>query len=186
MKNYFHHTSNGDRMITYSEPGKYVVLLDNVSGRFEFNIVCPAITLYVFGTYSGSQKDTYSLQTVVRHLTPNSSSSQFIKGVFDDASSFSYHGLIHIARDCNGSRASQKNQNLILSNQAIVKSQPDLEILSDKVYCTHSSSTGRLNNEVLYFLQTRGITLKQAQKTYVKGFLAEIKDQVTAETKSMS
>jgi Fe-S cluster assembly protein SufD len=59
-----------------------------------------------------------------------------------------------------------------------VKSVPDLEILSNEVFCTHGSTTGKPNEEQLYYLQTRGLSLQTAQEVYVKGFLDEVREKV--------
>jgi Fe-S cluster assembly protein SufD len=62
-----------------------------------------------------------------------------------------------------------------------VKSEPDLEILSNEVFCTHGSTTGKPNEEQLYYLQTRGLSLQTAQEVYVKGFLDEVREKVNSQ-----
>jgi Fe-S cluster assembly protein SufD len=179
MTNTFtHFTKNGDKTITFEREGKYVVFLDNVSGVFKFEIKASGVDLDIFGIYVGDNNIEYDLHTIQHHQAPNSTSNLLIKSVLNDESHLNYHGLIRIDENCNGSHAYQKNQNLILSDKAVVKSEPDLEILSNEVFCTHGSTTGKPNEEQLYYLQTRGLSLQTAQEIYVKGFLDEVREKV--------
>ena len=177
-KSLTHLQKGGDRTFSFEREGKYVVFLDNVSGVFKFEIKASGVDLDIFGIYVGDNNIEYDLHTIQHHQAPNSTSNLLIKSVLNDESHFNYHGLIRIDENCNGSHAYQKNQNLIVSDKAVVKSEPDLEILSNEVFCTHGSTTGKPNEEQLYYLQTRGLSLKTAQEIYVKGFLDDVKERV--------
>lgn len=172
---------NGDRTFSFEREGEYVVFLDDVSGEFTFEIKASGVDLNIFGTYVGRGTKLYNLHTIQHHRAPNSTSNLLIKSVLRDQSKFHYHGLIRIDENCNGSHAYQRNQNLILSDQVTVKSEPDLEILSNEVFCTHGSTTGKPNPEQLYYLQTRGLSPKIAQNAYVQGFLAEVREKAGME-----
>ena len=165
---------DGDRKLSFDKEGNYVVVLDNVSGEFRFEIEVANVDLRILGIYKGVKNDVYTVHTVQHHKAPNSSSDLLIKGVFDDDSAFNYRGLVRIESCCNGSHAYQKNQNLILSSKARVTSEPDLEILSPDVFCTHGSTTGGINKEVLYYMQSRGLKIIDAKKAYVEGFLHDV------------
>lgn len=163
----------------FKRRGEYVVFLDNVSGEFSFEILASGVHLNIFGIYVGKQKNKFNLHTIQHHAAPNSTSNLLIKSVLYGESGFNYHGLIRIDADCNGSHAYQKNQNLILSNKAQVLSEPDLEILSNEVFCTHGSTTGKPSPDQLYYLQTRGLSPKIAQETYVNGFLDDVRGRIS-------
>ena len=173
-----HIETGGDRTFSLEREGRYTVFLDNVSGIFNFKILASGVDLKIFGIYEGIDRIEYNVHTIQHHQAPNSTSNLLIKSVLNDESHFNYHGLIRIDADCNGSHAYQKNQNLILSDKVIVRSEPDLEIVSNEVFCTHGSTTGRPNTEQLYYLRTRGLSQKQAQKIYVNGFLDEVRDKI--------
>src|SRR3989338_1146295 len=98
----------------------------------------------------------------------------FIRGVFFDESKFLYQGLIRIEKNAQKSHAYQKNQNLIMSKNCFVDSRPFLEILANDVFCTHGSTTGGLNEEQLYFLQSRGLEKAQAAELLVLGFVDDL------------
>ena len=184
MQNTFTHIAKGgDRTFSFEREGKYIVFLDNVTGVFKFEIKASGVDLDIFGIYVGNNNIEYDLHTIQHHQAPNSTSNLLIKSVLNDESHLNYHGLIRIDENCNGSHAYQKNQNLILSHKAVVKSEPDLEILSNEVFCTHGSTTGKPNKEQLYYLQTRGLSPKTAQEIYVKGFLDEVREKIQSNSK---
>jgi Fe-S cluster assembly protein SufD len=178
---YTHIAKDGDKIISFEREGKYIVFLDNASGNFTFAIQASGVDLNIYGIYVGHDTIIHNLHTIQHHQAPNSTSNLLIKSVLYDKSHLHYHGLIRIDENCNGSHAYQKNQNLILSDSAVVKSEPDLEILSNEVFCTHGSTTGKPNEEQLYYLQTRGLSLQTAQEVYVKGFLDEVREKVNSQ-----
>jgi len=182
-KSFTHIQTSGDRTFLFEREGKYVVFLDNVSGVFSFEIAASGVELDIFGIYTGDKRARNNLHTIQHHKAPNSTSNLLIKSVLCDEAHFNYHGLIRIDANCNGSHAYQKNQNLILSSKAVVKSEPDLEILSNEVFCTHGSTTGKPNDEQMYYLQTRGLPLKKAQEVYVRGFLDEVRERIQSISK---
>lgn len=177
MQNKIHITESGDRKITFDTPGDHLVFLDNVSGTFVFDIVTPAVHLEIFGAYSALGKKSILLKTIQSHQAPDTWSNLLIKGVFEDESVFDYKGLVKIEKNCNGSHAYQKNQNLLLSHKARVSSEPDLEILSPDVFCTHGSTTGGMNKDHLYYLQSRGISETESRIAYIDGFLRDVYDR---------
>lgn len=176
-----HIQTSGDRTFSFEREGKYMVFLDNVSGMYTFEIMASGVHLDIVGLYTGHGEAQFFLHTTQHHQAPNSTSNLLIKSVLRDMSQLLYHGLIRIEANCNGSHAYQKNQNLVLSDKAIVKSEPDLEILSNEVFCTHGSTTGKPNSEQLYYLQTRGLSAKNALDLYVEGFLHEVREMVGAQ-----
>lgn len=163
-----------DRNITFNNPGKYLLVFKNISGKFSFDIKVPEVDLNIYGLFIGNKKDEFKVETIQRHIAPNSTSNLLIKGVFYDESKFIYQGLIRIEKEAQKSHAYQKNQNLIMSDRSFVDSRPFLEILANDVFCTHGSTTGKLNPDDLYYLQTRGLNQIQAKKLMIDGFIKEI------------
>lgn len=151
-----------------------MVFFYNLSDRLVFEIRERGIEVYVYGIYIGKKADKFKIYTEQRHIASGSVSNLLVKGVFFDQSSFVYQGLVRIEKDAQESFAYQKNQNLILSDKAFVDSRPFLEILANQVYCTHGSTTGGLNKEEIYYLQTRGISYKKAEEMLIKGFIIEV------------
>lgn len=180
MNKFIHIIKEGKKRIEFSQEGTYVIFFHNLSAQFEFDITASRIELYIYGLYTGKSKNKYELSTIQRHIAANSFSHLFVKGVFDDVSSFIYDGLIKIEQKAHGSHAYQKNQNIILSPDVFVSSKPNLEILANDVYCTHGSTTGKMNEDDIFLLQSKGIPRDLAKRVLIAGFLNEIFDNMKA------
>ncbi|MBI1863349.1 SufD family Fe-S cluster assembly protein [Candidatus Microgenomates bacterium] len=176
---HLNHEKNTD--ITLTEPGKYVAFMKNISGEFIFHMEAEKIDLEIYGVFDGKNQDDFRIHTVQHHAAPNSISNLLIKGVFDDESKFHYTGLVKIDKNAQGSHAYQKNQNLILSPAVFVESEPFLEIEANEVFCTHGSTTGKLNEDDIYYLRSRGISDGDSRKLLVDGFLDEILHKLKSE-----
>ena len=164
--------------MVFNAPGQYVIFFHNVSGDIHFEIKSEKVSLYVFGLYTGKNKEIHSLKTGQFHRTGGSFSQILVKSVMDDESSFLYDGLIRIEKQAIKTHAYQKNVNLMLSEKAQVVSQPYLEILTNDVFCTHGSTTGPFDKETLYYVQTRGIDSGKAKKVLEQGFINDIFQQI--------
>lgn len=164
--------------LVFDKPGDYTVFFQNLSGQLDFKIQSSGVNLNILGLYIGKKTDNFELKTNQYHIAPNSTSNLLIKGVFDDSSKFIYQGLIKIEKSGQKSHAYQKNKNLILSEKVYVDSRPFLEILADDVFCTHGSTTGKINEESLFYIKSRGIRQKAAEQLYVSGFIQEVVDKI--------
>lgn len=132
----------------------------------------------ILGIIIGSGKQQITLHTIQDHLQGENKSNLFIKSILFDEAKFSYQGLIKIAKDAQKSDAYQKNQNLLLSDKARVLTSPNLEILANDVRCTHGSTTGKLDEDQLSYLFSRGLDKKEATKLLLGGFFQEILSEI--------
>ncbi len=164
--------------LVFDKPGDYTVFFYNLSGEFDFKIKASGVNLDILGLFVGKKSDDFELKTNQYHIAPNSTSNLLIKGVFDDSSKFIYQGLIKIEKAGQKSHAYQKNKNLILSDKVYIDSRPFLEILANDVFCTHGSTTGKINEESLFYLESRGLNQKTAEQLYISGFIQEITDKI--------
>ena len=164
-------------VVKLSKPGRYVAFVENRSGNFVFEINSENIDLEIYGLFYGKKSDVYRVHTVQHHKAPNSKSNLLIRGVFDDDSKFHYTGLVKIEKKAQKSHAYQKNQNLILSDGVFVESEPFLEIEANDVFCTHGSTTGKINEEQLYYMTSRGVSRAEAKTLIVKGFLEFVRSK---------
>lgn len=115
-----------------------------------------------------------NIKTFQHHKAPNTISDLLIKGAFYNKTSYNYQGMIRIDPKAQKSNAYQKNNNLLLSDQAHVDTSPKLEILADDVRCTHGATVGRIDEENLFYLMSRGIPRKAAEKLIIEGFLKSV------------
>jgi len=175
---YINLNKTGQNKLTFNKPGNYIVFFYNLSGEFDFKIKSSGVNLDILGLFVGKKSDNFKLKTNQYHIAPGSTSNLLIKGVFDDQSKFIYQGLIKIEKSGQKSHAYQKNKNLILSEKVFIDSRPFLEILANDVFCTHGSTTGKINEESLFYLKSRGLDQKIAEQLYVSGFIQEIFDRI--------
>lgn len=180
MAEFIHLNKTKETSLKFDKAGQYVVFMHDMSGKFTFELAHSKVEVDIYGLFTGNNSDQFTIETIQHHTAPGAVSNLFIKGVFDDKSRFNYQGLIRIEKSGQQSHAYQKNQNLILSPHTFVESKPYLEILANDVFCTHGSTTGKLNEEQLFYLKSRGISQEIAQKALVDGFIQEILEKITA------
>ena len=178
MINFINLNKTKTKKLNFTKSGKYIVFFQNLSGKFSFELKEKGIDLQILGLFIGKNKDRFQVETIQHHVAPNSVSNLLIKGVFYDESKFIYQGLIRIEKAAQKTHAYQKNQNLIMSDSCFVDSRPFLEILANDVFCTHGSTTGKLNQEQIYYLQTRNLAKKSAEKLLIDGFIQEIPSRI--------
>lgn len=164
--------------LVFDEPGKYVVYFSNISGTISCRIEAEKVELYLVGLYDMKKKEKYVVHTEQIHISPHSFSDLFVLSVAQGSSSLAFSGLIRIEKNAQQSHAYQKNQNLILSNDAFVDSRPILEILANDVFCTHGSTSGPISKDQLQYLQMRGLSLKEAEEVSVEGFKQQVYDKL--------
>ena len=128
-------------------------------------------TLAVSVAENGQEFDQRTLQD---HEVPKTASDLLYKNSLDDTARTIFAGLISVDPDAHKTDAYQKVRNLMLSDDAEADSMPGLEILADDVRCTHGATTGQIDEEELFYLQSRGISKKAAQQLIVSGFLNEV------------
>jgi Fe-S cluster assembly protein SufD len=137
---------------------------------------------------SGSKVDTYSLsatsgeqefdqRSLQTHSAPHTVSDLLFKNTLLDHSRTIFSGLIRVDENAQKTDAYQTNRNLLLSDVAEANSLPGLEILADDVKCSHGATTGRLDQNQLFYMLSRGIPKRTAQQLMVFGFFEEIIDK---------
>ena len=114
----------------------------------------------------------------INHLFKKTLSNQFFRGILGEYSRASFTGLVKIAEGCDGSKSEQANNNLLLSDKAYIKSDPQLEIYCDEVECSHGSTIGQFDNDALFYLCSRGIPQKYAQKMLLEAFYIDILNRI--------
>ncbi|MCY3961424.1 MAG: Fe-S cluster assembly protein SufD [bacterium] len=127
--------------------------------------------------YFGDGEQTLDFRTFQDHAAPDTTSSLLFKGAVDDASRSVYTGLIRVRPDARGTNAYQTNRNIKLSEDAWAESVPNLEIENNEVHCSHASAVGPIDNEQLFYLESRGVPTETAERLIVTGFFDEVLDQ---------
>jgi Fe-S cluster assembly protein SufD len=119
--------------------------------------------------------------TQQNHLAANTSSDLLFKGALKGKSRSVWQGMIYVAPAAQKTDGYQANRNLVLDDQARADSIPGLEILADDVRCTHGATVGKLEEEPLFYLESRGIPPKDAARLVVEGFFDPIMQRIPFE-----
>lgn len=136
---------------------------------------------FMNGAVITKDKQHIDNHTFVDHQVPNCYSNENYKYVLDDQSTGVFNGRVIVQKDAQVINAYQNNGNILLSEQASINSKPELEIYADDVKCSHGSTTGQLDENALFYLQTRGISIEKARKLLVSAFVVEIIEAVDNE-----
>ncbi|HUE40490.1 MAG TPA: Fe-S cluster assembly protein SufD [Chthoniobacterales bacterium] len=116
----------------------------------------------------------FDSRTLQDHISPRTASDLLYKNALDDKARCTFGGLIRVEPHAHFTDAYQKVRNLLLSDDAEANSMPGLEILADNVRCTHGATSGQINEDEMFYLRSRGIPPKVAQRLIVRGFLNEV------------
>lgn len=138
-----------------------------------------------FNNYSlslGRNQQLFDQRTIQHHLAPNSRSNLLFKNALLDKSKSVFSGLIKVETEAQNTDSFQTNRNLLLSPKAEADSLPGLEILANEVKCSHGATTSKIDEQELFYLQSRGMTKKLSEKLIVLGFFEEIIGQIETET----
>jgi Fe-S cluster assembly protein SufD len=119
--------------------------------------------------------------TCIEHIVPNCQSKQLYKYVLDDSAVGAFAGLIHVHKDAQKTISEMTNANICATRQARMFTQPMLEIYADDVKCSHGSTVGQLNDQALFYMRQRGISLYEAQLLLKSAFITEVIDTIPLE-----
>ncbi len=127
----------------------------------------------ILSLYFANADQKFDFRTYQKHSAPDTSSNLLFKGAVDERARLIYSGLIKIAPGASSANAIQANHNLKLSEDAWVESVPNLEIENNDVVCAHASTVGPVDEDQLFYLQSRGISEEDAEELIVAGFFKE-------------
>lgn len=133
------------------------------------------------GLFLVSSRRLIDNHTQLEHAAPHCNSRELYKGILRDQSRGVFHGRIVVQPGAQKTDSKQTNNNLLLSNEALVNTKPQLEIYADDVKCTHGATTGQLDQESLFYLRSRGISREAARSMLIHGFAGDLIEQVQLE-----
>jgi Fe-S cluster assembly protein SufD len=156
------------------------VTLNGGTVRNNINLILDAANNegHLYGLYMLNGKTHADNHSIVDNVMPNCFSNELYKGIMDGNSTGVFNGKIFVRQDAQKTNAYQSNKNILMSDSASVNTKPQLEIFADDVKCSHGCTVGRLDEEALFYLRTRGIDEKKAKSLLLKAFALDILDQV--------
>ncbi|MFA6923023.1 MAG: Fe-S cluster assembly protein SufD [Bacteroidales bacterium] len=135
----------------------------------------------LYGLYLCDKEQHIDNHTFIEHGFPNCSSDEKYKGILDDKSEGVFRGKILVQPNAQKTIAFQANNNLLLSNNASVNSEPQLEIYADDVKCSHGATIGQLDTDALFYLRSRGISNEEARMMLMHTYASEIINKINIE-----
>ncbi len=130
------------------------------------------------GFFFTDHKQHFDLDTQQNHYAPNTTSDLLYKGALEGRSRAVWQGMIYVAKGAQQTDGYQANRNLVLNTNARANSIPGLEILADDVRCTHGATVGKIDPDLLFYLNSRGIPTDIARRLIVEGFFEPIMQRI--------
>ncbi len=130
------------------------------------------------GLFALNNKQHLDSHTMVEHRMPNCESKQLYKGIVSDSSTGIFNGKIFVRQDAQKTNAYQSSKNILLSDNATINAKPELEIYADDVKCSHGSSTGKVDEEALFYLRSRGIGEDSARIIMLGAFAEDVIEKI--------
>ncbi len=155
----------------------YVVDLFDISGNNDYSVTLnfkkPGVSARILALYKLTNTTILNLTTVANHIAPNTSCSTEVRGVLYDSSLSNYIGKILINNSAQQTTSFLDDRVLTLSSTCRNASQPILEIKADEVRASHGAITSNIDPLQLYYLESRGLKRKDAEKLIIKGFFEQ-------------
>jgi Fe-S cluster assembly protein SufD len=133
----------------------------------------------MLGVFFADETQHFDHRSVQDHVAANCTSDLLYKGALRDESRAVYSGWVHVRPGAQKTSAMQTSRNMVLSESAKADAIPNLEIEANDVRCGHAASVGPVEEETLFYLQSRGISREEAERLVVTGFFQEVLDRVT-------
>lgn len=132
----------------------------------------------LYGLYLTSGEQHVDNHTILDHARPHCDSRELYKGILAGRSRTIFSGRIIVRQEAQKTDAKQSNPNLLLSNEALAHTRPQLEIYADDVKCTHGATIGRMSDDAIFYLRSRGIGKAEAKQLLIRAYAGEVLEQV--------
>ena len=133
------------------------------------------------GLYQVANRQHVDNHTTLDHAKPHGTSRELYKGILSGQATAVFNGRIIVRKDAQKTDAIQRNKNLLLSENAVIDTKPQLEIYANDVRCTHGATIGQLDQEAMFYLRSPGIGEQAARHLLIAAFAAEIVDEIKIE-----
>ncbi|MBT6178304.1 MAG: Fe-S cluster assembly protein SufD [Deltaproteobacteria bacterium] len=156
-------------------------------GRSAINLrlMEPGASCYLGGLYMIAKKQHADVYTKIEHVAPHCNSQENYKGILDDSATSVFNGYVLVQKEAQKTDSSQQNRNLILSKNATANTRPQLEIYADDVKCAHGATVGQLDEDQIFYMRARGISLEQARSELTYGFAMDVLSELKVEAASV-
>jgi Fe-S cluster assembly protein SufD len=155
----------------------------SLGGRFVRNDVLATLDgegaeVTLNGLYLADGERLVDNHTTIDHAQPHCPSHEIYKGILGGHARAVFNGKIIVRQDAQKTDAKQTNRALLLSDDALINTKPQLEIFADDVKCTHGAAIGQLDDDAIFYLRARGLTYFEARDMLIHAFAGEILERV--------
>ena len=126
------------------------------------------------GLFLTTGTQLFDVHSLIDHAKPHCNSHEHFKGILDDKSRGVFNGKVMVRKDAQKTNAFQENNNIILSDSALINTKPQLEIFADDVKCSHGATIGQLDSEAMFYLKSRGIGEETARTILIHAFASDV------------
>lgn len=162
---------------TFTFPGA-----DLVRNTLNLHLDEDEIESHFYGLYLTAGDQIVDNHTAVHHKKERCESNQLYKGVLKDNSKAVFNGKIYVYEDAQLTNAFQQSNNILLSENATINTKPQLEIWADDVKASHGTTVGQLDEEAIFYLQSRGISKNAAQNIMINAFAYDVTEKVAEQS----
>ncbi len=176
--------------VTQERDSRYTSVALGVGARLartslHARLSAPGAECTLWGLYAPRGTQHIDYHTTIDHAAPDCTSRELYHGILDDASRAVFHGRILVQPVAQRTNARQTNRNVLLSDAALVDTQPQLEIFANDVKCAHGATVGHMSEEALFYLRTRGLPERAARALLTGAFAGGIVDHVPAPVRAL-
>lgn len=147
----------------------------------EIDLNAPGASLDLAGIFVCRGSENVSINVNVRHNSGSCISTQLFKGIAGGKARARFNGLIYVAPDSQKTKAYQQCHTILLDGDAVVEARPQLEIYADDVECSHGATSGYLNEDERFYMQSRGIPAQDARRLQMISFLSAVASRLPEE-----
>jgi Fe-S cluster assembly protein SufD len=133
---------------------------------------------HLYGLFTANGNRIVDNHTLMDHQVPHCESNELYKGLMNDKGTGVFNGKIFVRKDAQKTNAYQSSKNILLSDDAVINAKPQLEIYANDVKCSHGTSTGKIDENALFYLNARGIGKESAKKMLLASFAGEIINRI--------
>ena len=138
------------------------------------DLIGPGAQAHVKALYLCKADEKVIFRILMHHRAPGCHSTQQVKGIAGGSAQVHFDGTIVVAPDAQQTEAFQENHNIVLTDEARVETNPQLEIYADDVKCSHGATVGQLNPDELFYMRSRGIPEAEARTLQMLSFLSPV------------
>jgi Fe-S cluster assembly protein SufD len=173
--------------VNVERDGRYTNTTITLSGavvRNNHNVVLAGENgeAHLYGLFSAKGHQLIDNHTLMDHQVPHCESNELYKGIVDEKSTGVFNGKIFVRKDAQKTNAYQSSKNILLSDDATINTKPQLEIYADDVKCSHGTSTGKIDENALFYLKARGISNESARKMLLSSFAQEVINKIEVDS----